>query len=101
MSYRAFLFDSRYNCLLGGITHNKKRIEIQLMKGFCRDLFSDIFDKILVKIKNERDRLCLFGGITHNKKRIEIQLMKGFCRDLFSDIFDKILVKIKNERERL
>ena len=57
MSYRAFLFDSRYNCLLGGITHNKKRIEIQLMKGFCRDLFSDIFDKILVKIKNERERL--------------------------------------------
>ena len=71
------------------------------MKGFCRDLLSDIFDKILVKIKNERDRLCLFGGITHNKKRIEIQLMKGFCRDVFSDIFDKMLVKIKNERERL
>ena len=57
MSYRAFLFDSRYNCLLGGITHNKKRIEIQLMKGFCRDLFSDIFDKMLVKIKNERETL--------------------------------------------
>ena len=27
MSYRAFLFDSRYNGLLGGISNNKKELK--------------------------------------------------------------------------
>ena len=63
MSYRVFLFDSRYYGLLVGIPNNKKRIEIQLMKRLCRDsvvlnlekpdLFSEIFEKMLVQIKNE------------------------------------------------
>ena len=62
MSYRAFLLDSRYNGLLGGIPTNKKRVQIRLMKIFCRDstvlnlekpyLFSDIFEKMLVQLKN-------------------------------------------------
>ena len=62
MSYRVFLFDSRYYGLLVGIPNNKKRIEIQLMKRLCRDsvvlnlkkpdLFSEIFEKMLVQIKN-------------------------------------------------
>ena len=62
MSYRTFLFDSRHYGLLGEIPNNKKRIEIQLMKRLCRDsivlnlekpdLFSDIFEKMLVQIKN-------------------------------------------------
>ena len=62
MSYRVFLFDSRYYGLLAGIPNNKKRIEIQLMKRLCRDsvvlnlekpdLFSEIFEKMLVQIKN-------------------------------------------------
>ena len=66
MSYRVFLFDSRYYGLLVGIPNNKKGIEIQLMKRLCRDsvvlnlekpdLFSEIFEKMLVQIKNENSQ---------------------------------------------
>ena len=77
MSYRAFLFDSRYNGLLGGFPNNKKRIQMQLMKRFCRDsivlnlekpeLFSDIFEKILVQIKNANaQRGTLNDMLTNN-----------------------------------